>query len=348
MNSNNLLKKYQERYCIPHLDLADSGERNRIISFVACIFLFLVGAGDLVAIFIIHHANLAEKIFSIIYFGIFTIVSIFGILYSKGIKNVSKEKAYILKTIPIYIIMITALGASLYNFYILNQPFNGFLTYCLTGFLMLCLFSFSPIPFLVAFFIAIGIMIPGLYKNFGATGLADSILCAVLMFCLSLYKRRTEKKQIMLLKKQKQNLEAKTFGNFTLMYENKVVKFTRTKSNELMGYLVYKNGSSVNTKELIAVLWGQNKDSKNFGSNLRNLIVDIKQTFNKLDIQNFFIAEYNNFRINPEIVKCDYYDFLSGDKNAINNFAGEFMNQYSWAEETAGFLEMKVMNYRQK
>ena len=146
-----------------------------------------------------------------------------------------------------------------------------------------------------------------------------------------------------MIKKQKNNLEAKTFGNFTLIYENQVVKFSRTKSNELLGYLIYKNGSSVQTKELISVLWGDSADSATYGNNLRNLIVDIKHTLNKLEIQNFFIAEYNNFRINPEAVKCDYYSFLSGDKEAINSFAGEFMSQYGWASEVSDFLGKKSL-----
>ena len=67
------------------------------------------------------------------------------------------------------------------------------------------------------------------------------------------------------------------------------------------------------------------------------------QSLAELEIQNFFITEYNNFRINPEVIKCDYYDFLAGDSAAIKSFAGEFMSQFSWAEEAAGFLEQKAL-----
>ena len=59
------------------------------------------------------------------------------------------------------------------------------------------------------------------------------------MFCVSLYKRHYEKKLIHLLKKQKSALEAKTFGNFTLTFEGKVIGFSRSKSEELMAYLIY-------------------------------------------------------------------------------------------------------------
>ena len=105
-------------------------------------------------------------------------------------------------------------------------------------------------------------------------------------------------------------------------YDNKVIKFSRSKSPELIAYLIYKNGSSVNTKELLNVLYGSHADSARYGASLRNLIVDIKQTMADLEIQKFFITEYNNFRINPEVVHCDYYDFLAGDKKAIKSFTG--------------------------
>ena len=91
------------------------------------------------------------------------------------------------------------------------------------------------------------------------------------------------------------------------------------------------------------MLWGDHADSSRYGSNFRNLIVDIKHTMNELEIQDFFIAEYNNFRINPEVIKCDYYDFLEGDPTALKSFAGEFMSQYSWSEEVVGFLEQKAL-----
>ena len=158
------------------------------------------------------------------------------------------------------------------------------------------------------------------------------------MFGLALYKRSFEKKHFLLLKNQRKSLVAKTFGNFTLLYDNKVIRFTRSKSPELIAYLIYKNGSSVKTKELISVLYGDHADSARYGSSLRNLIADIKQTLSELEIQNFFITEYNNFRINPEVIKCDYYDFLAGNRRVKKSFTGEFMSQYEWAKEVAEFL----------
>ena len=91
------------------------------------------------------------------------------------------------------------------------------------------------------------------------------------------------------------------------------------------------------------MLYGDHADSARYGASLRQLISDIKHTLSDLEIQNFFVTEHNNFRINPEVVQCDYYDFLSGVPSAQKLFTGEFMSQYSWAEDTTAFLARKTL-----
>ena len=338
-----IIAKYKERYVIDKLDLADSGETNRLNLLVIGPALFLFGIIDLILVFAFNFNTLKEHFLSLIYFGIYTVSGAYVYIYSKWVKVIPRQKAYIWKTIPVYNTVNITLWAGVYNFYKLNQPFNGVIVYCLVGLIAICIFSFSPLYFLLGLSLAMSAMIPGIYRTFGFTALLDCILLTIMMFVLALYKRRVEKKYIMLLKKQKQSLEAKTFGNLTLIYNGKVITFSRSKSLELMGYLIYKRGTSVQTKELISVLWGDHADSARYGSSFRNLIVDIRHTMTELGIQNFFITEYNNFRINPESIKCDYYDFLEGDSAAVKSFAGEFMSQFSWAEEVAGFLEQKAL-----
>ena len=338
----NLIEKYKNRYVIPYLDLADAGESNRIIVHIASFMLFIFSVFCLTLFAITLYPNFLQYKNRFIYYTVFLIFSIYAFFASRQGKEIERKKAYLKKTLPFYVLETVILADAIFTVKV-GFAFNGFIVFCITAFIALCTCSFSPLVFLFGIVITMGFMTPDLIENFGTSGYLNTLITAVLMFCLSLYKRRIEKRQIMFLKKQKQSLEAKTFGNFTLMYENKVVKFTRTKSEELIGYLIYKNGSSVKTKELVSVLYGDNADSVKSAANFRNLVVDVKHTLDELEIQNFFIAEYNNFRINPEVVKCDYYDFLAGEPSAIKRYAGEFMSQYSWAEETTGFLEQKAL-----
>ena len=337
-----LIDGYKKRYYISPADLADYAETNRLHLMFISPFLFSFGVILLPLFLFIYRNNLAAHITTFLYYGLYIVLSVYMFVHSKLVKNVPREKAFLLKTIPFYISLLVFLGLAVFNFYD-TQPFNAIITCGIIGIIALYLFSFSPFLFLFIFLTSAGVMAPGLYNNYDITGLLNVILSVLLMFCLALYKRRSEKKIIALTKKQKQSLEAKTFGNFTLLYNNSVIKFSRSKSEELMAYLIYKNGSSVKTRDLITVLYGKNADSARYGASVRNLIVDIKHTLSELDIQNFFITEYNNFRINPEVIKCDYYDFLAGDRETIKSFSGEFMSQYLWAEDAGTFMEYKVL-----
>ena len=339
----NLKAFYHKYYYISPLDLADAAETNRLHVYYVSILFFFFGFLDLLALLIMYWNNLSSHIVSIFYFAICTVINLLAFILAKKFKDVEREKAYYLKNIPFYLVFFWGLMAGTYNFYVLGQPFNGMLTYLITESIAMAAFSLPPDVYFLTLLAGLTPMLPGIYRNFHITGTMDAIFIALVFFCLSLYKRSTEKKYIMLLKKQKQNLEVKTFGNFTILYNGKVIKFSRSKSTELLAYLIYKNGSSVQTKELINVLYGEHADSARYGASIRNLISDIRHTVSELEIQNFFIVEYNNFRINPEIVHCDYYNFLSGDKNAVKKFNGEFMNQFSWAEDVTAFLQQKIL-----
>ena len=339
----NLITVCRNRYSIPFQDLADAAETNRVHLIITSILLFAFAFIDLIILAILQLTRGGQKAASFIYWGIFTVLSIYTLIHSLCVRNVPRKKAYLLKTFPFYVVLAGSIFATVFNFYILDQPFNGVLIFSIVGMLSLRVFNFSLPPYVFIVCSGYICLIPGVYKNFGLTGLLDLILTANLMCGLGLYKRHLEKRFLVLLQHQKKNLVAKTFGNFTLLYDNKVIKFSRSKSPELLAYLIYKNGSSVNTKELLNVLYGSHADSARYGASLRNLIVDIRQALSDLEIQKFFITEYNNFRINPEVVQCDYYDFLEGNVRAIKAFAGEFMSQYDWAQEGVDFLKKKVI-----
>ena len=337
---NKLIDKYKDEYTISYQDLKDAGESNRLNALVASSFFLLSEIINFILIFAFYYSNLQEHLHYIIYLCIYTPLNLFIFLYSRHIK---KGSSYRLKTFQCYLLLFIGLSVSIFNLYFLDSPHNAVLVYYMSGFMFAFIFSISPVYFLVELIPAVIILAPGVYKNFGVLSVIDSFVVTIIMFSMALYKRYNEKRLLCFLQKQKKSLEAKTFGNFTLMYEEKIIGFSRSKSTELMAYLIYKNGTSVKTRELISVLYGDHGDSSKFGSSLRNLIVDIKHTLKELDIQNFFVAEYNNFRINPEIIKCDYYDFLAGDQATIRKFTGEFMSQYSWAEDVTGFLEQRVL-----
>ena len=338
-NVRDIFNKY---FYIPPLDLADLAEKNRIRTYYLS-WLALIGcAASVPFVVFMYRSILREKIATFVFWGICIIVNILSVILCHLFKEVDRKKAYVIKNIPMYMVFCWGMLSSVYNYYLQGSALIGVLTFFNAVLVTLCVFSLSVSLFVIFVLAGFCGMIPGLYNDFGLIGALYFFFITGLMLALAVFSRYKDKLFITAVKRQKKSLEIKTFGNFTPLYDKKVIKFARTKSNELLAYLIYKDGSSVNTKELLAVLYGDHADSARYGASLRLLISDIKHTFSELEIQNFFITEYNNFRINPEVVKCDYYDFLAGNTQAAKSFTGEFMSQYTWAEDKIAFLERKA------
>lgn len=133
-------------------------------------------------------------------------------------------------------------------------------------------------------------------------------------------------------------VEAKTFGNFELFCNGEIVKFGRSKSKELIAYLIDKNGTTATGSELIVNLWEDKDVDRTTRSMLHNLVSDIKKTFLEYGLSDIFETKRNAFRVKKDKIVCDYFDLLDGKSDAKRKFNGEYMSAYEWAEFTIGRL----------
>lgn len=121
-------------------------------------------------------------------------------------------------------------------------------------------------------------------------------------------------------------IQVKCFGNFEVFYDGKPLKFKRSKSKELLAYLIDREGSAISVNELNAVLWEEDRPSY-----LRNLISDIQQTLREVGCEDVFIKRHNECYVDATKIDCDAYEFKNGNPEAIRQFRGQYMFQYSWA-----------------
>ncbi|MCD7981078.1 MAG: response regulator [Clostridiales bacterium] len=129
-----------------------------------------------------------------------------------------------------------------------------------------------------------------------------------------------------------------TFGNFDVFVDDCPVTFKRSKSKEILAYLADREGSWVSNRELAAVLWEENGSdqalSKYITVLVRSLILDLEHA----GAGHIVERKRGNLRLVTGEVECDYYDYLKGDSQAASRFHNEYMNQYSWAENTLASL----------
>jgi two-component SAPR family response regulator len=132
-------------------------------------------------------------------------------------------------------------------------------------------------------------------------------------------------------------LTIKCFGNFEVLSGGNVLPFRRTKTKELLAVLVDRNGSGMTAKQICAILFSDDTDDTKNLAYLRQLILDLKNTLKSVGAAEVLQHETPFYRVNVGLVQCDYLSFLDSGKP---EFHGEYMTQYSWAEETCAMLQL--------
>ena len=133
-------------------------------------------------------------------------------------------------------------------------------------------------------------------------------------------------------------LTIKCFGNFEVLHNGEILHFKRKKAKELLAVLVDRNGAGMTAKQLCAILFPDDTDDAKNAAYLRQLVLDLKNTLKAIRAEDVLRHDTPYYRVDTNLVKCDYLNFLETGKP---EFRGEYMTQYSWAEETCAMLQFK-------
>ena len=140
------------------------------------------------------------------------------------------------------------------------------------------------------------------------------------------------------VKSREKLLTIQCFGNFEVLHNGEFLPFKRRKAKELLAVLVDRNGAGMTAKQLCVVLFPDDTDDTKNAAYLRQLVLDLKNTLRAIQAEDVLQHETPYYRIDPNLVKCDYLSFLETGKP---KFHGEYMTQYSWAEGTCARLQFK-------
>ena len=133
-------------------------------------------------------------------------------------------------------------------------------------------------------------------------------------------------------------LRVNCFGNFEVYVKEEKLVFKRLKTKELFAYLVDRKGAGMTAKQICAVLFPDDADDAKNSTYLRQLFMDLKNTLKSVGAAAVLCHETPCYRIDTSLIKCDYISYLETGKP---EFRGEYMMQYSWAEETCAMILFK-------
>ena len=137
---------------------------------------------------------------------------------------------------------------------------------------------------------------------------------------------------------QEKQLTVKCFGDFEVYAKNEKVVFKRLKTKELFAFLVDRKGAGMTARQICAVLFPDDIDDTKNSAYLRQLVMDLKNTLKAVGAENVLCHETPCYRVDTSLLKCDYISYLETGKP---EFHGEYMTQYSWAEDTCAMLLFK-------
>lgn len=121
-------------------------------------------------------------------------------------------------------------------------------------------------------------------------------------------------------------LYLRMFDGFDLFVNGRAVKFSSSKSKELLALLADANGGFVTMETAIGALW-ENKNA-DLGKRLyRDAVCRLRLTLKDVGAEKLVEFGRGCAVIDPSRAKCDYWDFLKGE----GAFTGKYLPQYGWS-----------------
>jgi len=126
------------------------------------------------------------------------------------------------------------------------------------------------------------------------------------------------------------------FGNFGITVNDRPVHFRRSKSMEVLAFLVDRR-SACSRKQIAAAIFEDRSYDRSCQKYLDNIIRDLQEDLKTAGISELLMHENNLYSVNREICSCDYFDYIEYYRPTYK-FHGEYMSQYSWSEVTLSIL----------
>lgn len=139
-------------------------------------------------------------------------------------------------------------------------------------------------------------------------------------------------------RKKRGRVEARAFGNFDLLVDGQPVAFRQAKCKELLAYLIDRRGATVTRREAFSILWEDRLYDRPMQKQLDAILRSLRATLSELGVGGILELQSGTVRVNPHLIDCDAWRWLSGERDAADAYRGEYMSNYSWASFTEGTL----------
>lgn len=130
----------------------------------------------------------------------------------------------------------------------------------------------------------------------------------------------------------------RTFGYFDVFINGNPIAFRNEKAKELFALLVDRRGGFVTSGEAISLLWEDEPANSVTLARYRKVALRLKNTLEEYGIAGIVESVDGKRRIVSQLVRCDLFEYLSGEAQHAQLFKGNYLQNYSWGETTLAEL----------
>ncbi len=146
----------------------------------------------------------------------------------------------------------------------------------------------------------------------------------------------------LLSKRRRKRIFARTFGHFDLFVDGRPIMFKSSKAKELLALLIDRRGGTVTSEQIISVLWEERPNDEATQSLCSKIGKTLQNELKAHQAEQILVTNRGIRRVDTEQFDCDLYDLLDGDRKASEQFIGEYMLEYSWAEGRMALLDKYI------
>jgi len=146
-----------------------------------------------------------------------------------------------------------------------------------------------------------------------------------------------ESARFLSLKKRKR-VFARTFGYFDLFVEGKPVMFKSAKAKELLALLIDHQGGTVTSDQIIGTLWEDRPNDITTQSLCSKICKTLEKELRDNGAGDILVTSRGVKYLDTDKFECDLYMLLEGSRKMAKRYIGEYMMEYSWAENKVALL----------
>lgn len=150
---------------------------------------------------------------------------------------------------------------------------------------------------------------------------------------------------LLLSTKRKKKVFARTFGYFDLFVSGKPIMFRSAKAKELLALLIDRQGGTVTSDQIIGTLWEDRPNDVSTQNLCSKICKTLEKELSDNGVGGMLVSSRSVKCLDTDQFECDLYMMLDGDKKVADRYIGEYMMEYSWAENRAALLDKYLQSY---